>query len=300
ITLEVEDHGPPSGEPLLLIMGLGMQLLAWHDDFVQRLVASGFRVIRFDNRDIGLSQSFDALGVPHLAAMALKHALGLPVRSPYSLADMADDSAGVLDALGIARAHVCGVSMGGMVAQQLAVRHPQRVKSLCLMMTSSGARGLPGPSLKVGAALLSRPQNPRDVDSMVAHYVRLFKLIGSPGYPAEEAWMREWLHRAARRSYRPRGTARQLAAIVADGDRSPLLPRITAPTQVLHGSADPLVPPAAGRDLAAKIAGARLDLVEGMGHDLPVALWPRFIEAINAAARRPCAPAPASTPIQAC
>ena len=286
IALEVEDHGSPTGEPLLLIMGLGMQLVAWHDEFVQRLVASGFRVIRFDNRDVGLSQNFDHLGVPGFAAIALKHALGLHVHSPYSLADMAGDSAGVLDALGIAQAHVCGASMGGMVAQQLAVQHPQRVKSLSLMMTSSGARRLPGPSVKVRAAMLSRPRDPGNVDSVVAFYVRLFKLIGSPAYPSNDAWLNEWLERAVRRSYRPRGTARQLAAIVADGDRSALLSRIKVPAQVLHGTADPLVPVAAGRDLAQKIAGARIDLIEGMGHDLPMALWPRFVAGISAAAAR--------------
>src|SRR5690606_5207116 len=148
ITLEVEEHGSPQGEPLLLVMGLGMQLLGWHEDFVQQLVARGFRVIRFDNRDIGLSQSFDHLGVPNVAWASLRHALGLPVRSHYALADMADDAARLLDVLGIAQAHVCGASMGGMIAQHLAARHPQRVKSLTLMMTTTGARRLPGPAAR--------------------------------------------------------------------------------------------------------------------------------------------------------
>jgi pimeloyl-ACP methyl ester carboxylesterase len=286
IRLEVEDHGPATGEPLVLIMGLGMQLVAWHEDFVQRLVQRGFRVIRFDNRDIGLSHDFDHLGVPNLALEAIKHAVGLPVRSPYALADMAEDTAGLLDTLGIARAHVCGVSMGGMVAQQLAVRHPARVKSLTLMMTSSGARGLPGPSLRVRSALMSRPADPASLDGIVAHYVAFYKLIGSPGYPSGDAWLQQRLGMSVRRSYRPRGTARQLIAIAADGDRTPLLARIRAPTQVLHGLADPLVPAAAGSDLAARIPGARLDLIEGMGHDLPVPLWPRFADGIGAAAAR--------------
>jgi pimeloyl-ACP methyl ester carboxylesterase len=286
IALEVEDHGSPGGEPLVLIMGLGMQLVAWHEDFVQQLVSRGFRVIRFDNRDIGLSQNFDHLGVPNLALDAVKHAVGLPVRSGYSLADMADDTAGILDVLGIRAAHVCGASMGGMVAQQLAVRHPERVKSLTLMMTSSGARGLPGPSMKVRGALLSRPDDPNDIDSVIAHYVRLYKLIGSPGYPASDEYLLQRLGKSVRRSYRPRGTARQLSAIAADGDRSPLIAKIRQPTRVLHGLADPLVPVAAGRDLAAKIRGAQLDLVEGMGHDLPVPLWPRFVTAITSAAAR--------------
>ena len=286
IRLEVEDHGPASGEPLLLIMGLGMQLVAWHEDFVQRLVERGFRVIRFDNRDIGLSHDFDHLGVPNLALQAMKLALGLPVHGPYTLADMAEDTVGLLDALGIRRAHVCGASMGGMVAQQLAARHPERVKSLTLMMTSSGARRLPGPSLRVRSAMLSRPASPGSFDSIVAHYVALYQLIGSPAYPAGDAWLQQRLAMSVRRSYRPRGAARQLAAIGADGDRSPLLGQIRGPTHVLHGLADPLVPVAAGRDLAARIAGARLELVEGMGHDLPVALWPRFVDAISATAAR--------------
>jgi pimeloyl-ACP methyl ester carboxylesterase len=286
IHLEVEDHGPVNGEPLVLIMGLGMQLVAWHDDFVQSLVQRGFRVIRFDNRDIGLSQDFDHLGVPNVALEAVRHAVGLQVRSAYTLVDMANDTAGLLDALGIRSAHICGASMGGMVAQQLAVRHPQRVKSLTLMMTTSGARRLPGPSLKVRGALLSRPADPKSFDSIVSHYVQLYKLIGSPGFPSSDQWLQQRLSLSVRRSHRPRGVARQLVAIAADGDRTPLLGQIKAPTQVLHGTADPLVPVAAGRDLAARIGGAKLDLVEGMGHDLPVALWPRFADAISAAAAR--------------
>jgi pimeloyl-ACP methyl ester carboxylesterase len=286
IRLEVEQHGAPGGEPLVLIMGLGMQLVAWHEDFVQRLVDRGFRVIRFDNRDIGLSHDFDHLGVPNLALEAVRHAVGMPVRAPYTLADMADDTAGLLDALDIRSAHVCGASMGGMVAQQLAVRHAARVRSLTLLMTSSGARRLPGPSLRVRSAMLSRPADPASFDSIVSHYVELYKLIGSPGYPSTDAWLRQRMTMSVRRSHRPRGVARQLAAIAADGDRSPLLAQIHAPTQVLHGLADPLVPVAAGRDLAARIAGARLDLVEGMGHDLPPPLWPRFVGAIEAAAGR--------------
>ncbi len=286
IELEVEDHGPASGEPLVLVMGLGMQLVAWHDDFVASLVARGFRVIRFDNRDIGLSQSFDHLGVPNLPVAAIKTALGLPVGSGYSLADMAADTVGVLDALRIEGAHFVGASMGGMVCQHVAARHPQRVKSLTLMMTSSGARRLPGASLRVRGALIGRPANPRDIESVIAHYVRLYALIGSPGFPYPPGWVEQRLSLSVRRAYRPAGTARQLAAIAADGDRSPLLGRIVAPTAVLHGSADPLVPVAAGHDLAAKIGGATLDVVDGWGHDLPPALWPRIADRIEAVAAR--------------
>jgi pimeloyl-ACP methyl ester carboxylesterase len=286
ISLEVEDHGSPAGEPLVLIMGLGMQLVAWHPDFVAMLVARGFRVIRFDNRDIGLSQRFDHLGVPNLALDSLRFAVGMKVKAPYTVADMADDTAALLAAMGIPSAHICGASMGGMIAQQLAVRHPQRVKSLTLIMTSSGARSLPGPSLKVRSALISRPADPKNVQSVIEHYVKLYRLIGSPDYPAPEAYLQERLGESVRRSYRPAGTARQMVAIAADGNRSPLLGQIRQPTQIIHGKADPLVPVEAGIDLGAKIAGAEIDLIPGMGHDLPTPLWPRFVAGIAGAAGR--------------
>jgi pimeloyl-ACP methyl ester carboxylesterase len=286
IALEVEDHGSPAGEPLLLIMGLGMQLIAWPDGFVAALVERGFRVIRFDNRDIGLSQGFDSAGVPNLALDSIRFALGMKVESPYSLADMAADSVGVLDALGIARAHVCGASMGGMIAQHLAAAHPERLKSLTLMMTSSGARRLPGPSLKVRASLVSRPKHPREVASIVDHFVALYGLIGSSAFPPQRDELRERFTRSVKRSYRPAGTARQMVAIAADGDRSSLLAQINAPTHVIHGLADALVPVPAGRDLAARIPSATLDLIDGMGHDLPKELWPRFVAGIAAVAAR--------------
>ena len=286
IQLEIEDHGSPQGEPLLLIMGLGMQLVAWHEDFVESLVQRGFRVIRFDNRDIGLSENFDRFGAPKLGLDMLRFAIGMRVSSPYTLADMAADSVGILDALGIPKAHICGASMGGMIAQQIAVRHPDRVKSLTLMMTSTGARKLPGPSMKVRGAMLGRPKDPTNVESVIAHYVELYRLIGSPGYPPADGYVRSRLQLSVRRSYRPAGTARQMVAIAADGDRSPLVAQIRVPDQIIHGAADPLVPLAAGRDLAAKIPDAELDVIEGMGHDLPVALWPRFVAGIATAAGR--------------
>ena len=285
IRLEVEDHGSPAGEPLLLVMGLGMQLLGWHEGFVAQLVERGFRVIRYDNRDIGLSQTFDHLGVPNLIVESLRHRIGLAVRSPYTLGEMAGDALGILDALGIAAAHVCGASMGGMIAQHMAHRAPTRVKSLTLMMTSSGARRLPPPSLKVQKALISRPQS-HTLEGIVEHYVKLYALIGSPAYPTDSEWLRERFMVSIRRSYRPAGTARQMIAIAADGDRSRLLGTITMPTQIIHGEADPLVPVAAGRDLKAKIPVAAMDLIAGMGHDLPRPLWPRFVANIAEAAGR--------------
>jgi pimeloyl-ACP methyl ester carboxylesterase len=175
--------------------------------------------------------------------------------------------------------------MGGMIAQHVAVRHPTRIRSLTLMMTTSGARRLPGPSLRVRSAMLARPAS-TDVDTVVAHYMRLYRVIGSPAYPDSDAELRERIGVAVRRSYRPQGVARQLVAIAADGDRSALLPRIAVPTTILHGRDDPLVPVAAAHDLAGKIRASHLDVIDGWGHDLPQALWPRFVEGIARAAGR--------------
>jgi pimeloyl-ACP methyl ester carboxylesterase len=283
--IEIDDQGRPDGEPLLLIMGLGMQLTGWPEEMVQLLVSRGFRVVRMDNRDTGLSQGFDHLGVPHMMPVMLRYALHRPIPAPYGIADMAADALGVLDALGIARAHVCGASMGGMIAQHLAARHPGRVKSLTLMMTTSGARRLPQPKLKVRRALLSRPDG-SDPAAVVAHLQRLLTLIGSPAYPADPERLRERLQATVQRAWRPAGTARQIVAVVADGDRSPLLPLIQAPTRVIHGEADPLVLPAAGHDLVARMPGAVADFIPGMGHDLPLQLLPRFAEGIAENARR--------------
>ncbi len=285
IGIEVDDRGLPGGEPLLLVMGLGMQLTAWPEELVQDLVSRGFRVIRLDNRDAGLSQGFDAAGVPSLPMAGIRHALNLPVRAPYAIADMAADALGVLDALGIAAAHVCGASMGGMIAQHLAARHPQRVKSLTLLMTTTGARRLPQPGLRVRQVLISRPDG-RDLEAVVRHLERVMRVIGSPAYPPDPGRLRDRLEASVRRAWRPRGTARQIVAVVADGDRSALMPLIGAPTHVIHGEADPLVPVAAGRDLVARIRGATGDFIEGMGHDLPQQLLPRIAAGIATAAAR--------------
>ncbi len=285
IGIEVDDQGLPSGEPLLLIMGLGMQLVGWPDELVQMLVSRGFRVIRIDNRDIGLSQHFDQLGVPNLPWAALRYAMHLPVHAPYALADMAADALGVLDALGIARAHVCGASMGGMVAQHLAAQHPERVKSLSLLMTSSGARHLPQASLAVRRVLMSRPVG-SDKAAVVAHMVRLLGVIGSPAYPSEPARLQHRLQTMVARSWHPAGTVRQMLAIIADGDRTGLLPRINAPTHVMHGAADVLVPVAAAHDLTAKISGSTTDIIPGMGHDLPLPLLERLAQGMHDNAQR--------------
>lgn len=285
IEIEVDDQGLPGGEPLLLIMGLGMQLIGWPEELVQLLVSRGFRVIRIDNRDAGLSTGFDHLGVPNLAWSAMRYAVRLPVQAPYGIADMAADALGVLDALSLARVHVCGASMGGMIAQHLAAKHPERVKSLTLMMTTSGSRRLPQARLEVQRALMSRPDG-ADVDAVVRHLQKVMALIGSPAFPPEPERLRRRLRDSVERAWRPAGTARQLTAVAADGSRAPLLARITAPTHVIHGHDDPLVPVAAGHDLAARIAAASIDIVPGMGHDLPQELLPRFADGIRENARR--------------
>ena len=282
LSIEVDDQGPPSGTPLLLIMGLGMQLTAWPEELVQMLVARGFRVIRIDNRDIGLSQSFDAAGTPNLVWATLRYLMHLPVHAPYTVADMAGDGFAVLDALGITKAHVCGASMGGMIAQHMAASRPERVARLTLMMTSSGSRSLPQASAKVRAALLERrAMGAHDLATEVERLMRVFTLIGSPAFRPEPAAFKARLTASVQRAWRPNGMARQLVAIAADGDRTPLLSRITAPTHIVHGAADPLVPVAAAHDLHAKIAGSTLEVIDGMGHDLPAALWPRFAAAIG-------------------
>ena len=279
LRIAVDDQGPRTGPVVLLIMGLGMQLIAWPQPLVQSLQDQGFRVVRFDNRDIGLSQGFDDVGVPSMALAALRYALHLPVHSPYRLADMAQDAVAVLDALGIAQAHVCGASMGGMIAQHLAAQAPQRVASLTLMMTTSGARALPRPSWAVQRTLLSRPRGP-GTSAAVDWIVHMLRTIGSPGYPPDLQALRARALESVQRAWHPAGSARQLLAIVADGDRTPLLQRITAPTRIVHGMADPLVPLACGQHLAQHIARAETDFIPGMGHDLPDALLERFAQGI--------------------
>jgi pimeloyl-ACP methyl ester carboxylesterase len=282
ISIECETAGDPKGTPVLLIMGLGMQLTSWPDDFVDGLVELGFFVIRFDNRDSGLSTKFDDAGKPNLALSYLKHLFGWRLKSAYSLEDMARDAVGVLDAFGVRNAHVVGASMGGMIAQVMASGHPERVLSLTSIMSSSGRRGLPGPSREARAMLMRRPRNPKDFDSVVDHMVQTFRVIGSPAYPTPEKVMRERMASQLRRNACPDGVLRQMVAIVTSGDRSALLASIRTPTLVIHGAADPLVPLACGVDTAKLVPGARLEVIEGMGHDLPAQLIERLIALIDA------------------
>ncbi len=281
IWLEVEDTGADDAQPrrpvVLLIMGMGMQLVAWPPAFMQALIGHGFRVVCFDNRDIGLSQHFDHLRVPNLLWEGLKYRAGFPVHAPYSVHDMAADAIGVLDALVIERAHVVGVSMGAMIAQRVALAAPHRVLSLGSIMGSSGARHLPGPKPHVLRVLLGRPAG-RDEQAVVEHYVRLFNAIGSPGFPFDEAVLRAGELASIRRNYHPAGSVRQMAAVAADARRADELPRITTPTLVLHGKEDPLVPIACGLDTARRISGAKFLGIEGMGHDLAPGVVERVLE----------------------
>jgi pimeloyl-ACP methyl ester carboxylesterase len=290
INLAYEASGDPKGVPMLLVMGLGLQLTAWPEDFVDGLVELGFYVIRFDNRDSGLSTKFNEAGTPNLPLALLKSRLRLPVRSPYRLDDMALDALGVLNALGVARAHVVGVSMGGMIAQILAARHPDRVLSLTSIMSSSGRRGLPGPTRAARAALMRPPPHPHDLERLVSHMAGVFRVIGSPAYPTAEQQMRARLAAAIRRNVCSSGVARQMAAIVASGERCALLKTIERPTLVIHGAADPLVPVACGIDTARLVPGARLEVIEGMGHDLPAQLIERLLALIDVHAHGKMAP----------
>jgi pimeloyl-ACP methyl ester carboxylesterase len=282
VTLDVEDHGDPADPALLLVMGLGMPGVLWPDGLVAQLVAAGLRVIRYDNRDCGRSTKLPGTRLPNLPLAITRALLRLPVRAPYTLADMADDAAALLTALGIERAHVAGASMGGMIAQVLAARHPGRVLSLTSIMSSTGN---PSPRVAFGKrralrAVLDRPRGAVDAEALVAHHVRVFSVIGSPGYPSTPQLLRAQLEPVARRGYHPAGTARQLLAILASGDRRRELQRISAPTLVIHGRDDPLLPLAAGQDTARHIPGARLLVIAGMGHDFALALQPRIAAAI--------------------
>jgi pimeloyl-ACP methyl ester carboxylesterase len=285
IQLEYETHGDPANPPLLLIMGLGAQLTLWPIELVEALVARGYHVIRYDNRDIGLSQKFGTHGVPNFKRVALMRLFGLRAKIPYRLTDMAADAAGLLDALGIAKAHVVGASMGGMIAQLVAVDFPERVLSLTSIMSTSGSRKVPPARPAAMKALLDRAPAGATLDDVIPIGLRVSKAIGSPGYPSDETRLRERIARDFTRSFYPEGAARQISAIVDDGDRRSRLRRIGAPTLVIHGIDDPLVPVEGGRDTAANIRGARLLEIAGMGHDLPLELVDQVTDAIAGVAR---------------
>lgn len=275
VTIAYERLGPADGEPLLLIMGLGMQLLAWPDEFCAMLTDRGYSVVRFDNRDAGESTHWTHAGNPRLLDVLTRPR----AVAPYRLTDMAADAVAVLDAVGWPTAHVVGASLGGMIAQTVAIEHPGRVRTLTSIM-STPAPQIGRPRLAAFAALGRRPATTRD--EAAERTVRTFTAIGSPGYPRDEEWLRDVGRRAYDRGSDPAGARRQLAAIRASGDRRAALAEVSVPTLVLHGDADPLVRVAGGRATAAAVPGARLVVYPGMGHDLPRPLWPQFVAEIAA------------------
>jgi pimeloyl-ACP methyl ester carboxylesterase len=288
IEIEYEQEGDPAGRPLLLVNGLGGQLIGWSPELRAALVAAGFRVIRYDNRDVGRSTWFDEAPQPPagrgvaetIGGLALPGALA----PAYRLEDMADDAAGLLEALGIGAAHVFGVSMGGMISQALAIRHPERVLSLCSVMSTTGNRQVGQPTAAALETLLQAPEQERE--ARVAQAVEGFRVISSPGYPFDEERERARCELAYDRAYHPAGVVRQVVAIVAAPDRTPALAGVVAPTLVVHGADDPLVGVSGGEATAAAIAGSTLLVLPGMGHDMPVALVPAIVDAFVANADR--------------
>jgi len=271
IELFYEDNGDSSHETILLIMGLGAQMTLWPDELIEALVGHGFRVVRFDNRDIGLSQKFEGAKAPKPAWQIIRKKFGWPAKVPYSLEAMADDAVGLLTALGIDRAHVVGASMGGMIAQLVGVNHPERLLSLTSIMSTTGNGSLPLAEKSAMEALVA-PLKSLDEEDLVAHGLNIARNIGSPGYPLDVKRNRERTLKNVRRSVYPAGLPRQLAAIIDDGCRRSRLADVEAPTLVLHGEDDPLVKLAGGQDTAKHIPGAKLVTFPGWGHDLPLEL----------------------------
>jgi pimeloyl-ACP methyl ester carboxylesterase len=287
IEIFYEDNGHADAEVILLVMGLGAQMVLWPDELVAALVGDGFRVIRYDNRDIGLSQKMEGARAPSPAVQVLRKKIGFPARVPYTLKDMADDGIGLLDALEIEKAHVVGASMGGMIVQLMAIHHAERLMTMTSIMSTTGSGKLPQAEKHAMDALVA-PLKSLEEEVVVAHGINIAKNIGSPHsdeFPFDEQAQRERVMRTMRRSLYPAGLPRQLAAIIDDGDRTSRLANVRTPTLVLHGEADPLVKLAGGEATAKAISGARLVTVPGWGHDLPVPLIPRIAGEIAAHAR---------------
>jgi pimeloyl-ACP methyl ester carboxylesterase len=290
ISIEYEVHGAADAEPMLLIMGLGAQMTRWPPGLYEKLVGRGFRVIRFDNRDVGLSQKF--FGAPKIEDVIGAMMKGENPDIPYTLDDMAADAVGLLDHLGVARAHIVGASMGGMIAQLVVADYPDRALSFTSIFSSTGNPALPPATPEAMAVLMTRAPDPnQNIDAYLDQMVRNARTIGSPGYRIDEKLLRERLFSDVRRAYEPLGVARQIAAVTANGDRRAKLAKIKAPTVVLHGESDPLVPVEGGRDTAANIPGAELRVIPNMGHDLPPALYDVIVEAVCRAAERSRVPA---------
>ena len=268
VRIEVEDTGEKDRVAVLLIPGMAMQLIVWPEAMVHQLHQSGYRVIRLDNRDIGLSQDMADLPAPNLLWFMLQQKLGLQPKAPYSILDMAHDAIGVLDHLHIKRAHVVGVSMGGIIGQRMCLAAAERVLSLTSIMSSSGAKGLPGPTSEMRRVLFTPPAKP-GTDAAYQHALRFVNALAGPGFEHPEGSQEQLVQASLKRSNRPMGAYRQMLAAMADRERAGLLSRITTPTLVMHGKADPLVPYACGEDTAKRIPNAKMHGIEGMGHDMP-------------------------------
>ncbi len=282
IEIEYELAGTDDAPVLMMIHGVGAQLIRWPDELCDQFMHAGFRTLRFDNRDIGLSSHMDGAPIPDMAEVLSARAAGHEPELPYTISDMAADAAGLLDALGIAKAHILGVSLGGMIAQMLAITHPARVLSLNIIMSASGNAAMP-PSTPDAIGMLSRrPPNPNDDrEAFLAHQVALNRVLGSPAYPAPEAELRQFAARAADRAWNPAGAARQLAASRGASDRREQLRSLSVPTLVIHGVDDPLLPIENAADIARNIPGAWLLEVNGMGHDLPAELFDLIVGAVT-------------------
>src|SRR5436853_1611599 len=274
-----EIFGDPAAEPLLLIMGLGAQMIHWDDDFCRQLAARGFRVIRFDNRDIGKSSHMSGGGrLTPLELLKLRF-LKIPVAATYKLIDMARDTVGLMDALGIKSAHLVGASMGGMIAQEVTLSFPDRVRSLTSIMSTTGNPRVPPPTREAAAMLMAPP--PKTKEEYFERFAQTWKVLRVGSFPLDEAKDRDRAERVFARGLNPAGVGRQLRAILASGNRKERLRMVKAPTLVIHGTVDPLVRPEGGKDTAASIPGARLLMIEGMGHALPIPMWPQIIDAID-------------------
>lgn len=281
ITIEYESFGRESDPALLLIMGFSGQLTMWPTALCEGLAAKGFRVIRFDNRDVGKSTHLIETGTPNIGELMAALMSGQPASAPYSLADMADDAAGLLKALGISQAHIVGASMGGMIAQLVAINHPELTRSLTSIMSTTGRRDLPPAKPEAMAALMAPPTSTEREDRIL-RTISTFRIIGSPGYPATDAEIRAFAEREIDRvPYEPTGIARQMAAIATAPPRNEMLKAVRAPALVIHGADDPLVPVDGGKDTAASIPGARLEIVPGMAHDFTDALLPVYLRLIG-------------------
>ena len=268
IEIEYETAGSKSDPALLLVMGLGAQLTIWPDALFEGLARQGFFVIRFDNRDTGLSTDFGAWGVPNIPEAFQKLMNGKKVEAPYLLKDMAADAVGLLDALGISKAHMVGASMGGMIAQIVAALYPARTRSMVSIMSTSGRPGLPPGKPEALAMLTAQPEGPAR-EQLVKHGMKLRQTIAGPGYPIPEAELRAFVEKNVDRRWYPEGAARQYLSVIASGDRVELLKTVKVPTLVLHGDDDPLLPVECGRDVARLVPGAEIQTYPGWGHDLP-------------------------------